>query len=319
MFNKKDSQKLVNKIKEYKNIIIAKHESPDWDAQGSAIGMKDIIVNNFQNKNVFIVGHIVGDETKIFEDEKLLNDEIIKSSLLITVDTANLERLDFQNKNEVKEIFKVDHHIKVDNYGNEELVDESAIACTQIIALWAKENSFTLTKQGAEGLYYGLITDSNRFMYDKTNNETFEAAMFLISFGIEIKKIYDSLYLKNLKSVKWLNKAFQKAEFVMGYPIAFIKIENADHENLNLHEEEVKSALYTMSNIKEIAIWFIAYESILSDKIKVSIRSRDYDVNKVAKMYNGGGHKLASGAKLNNFKEVDNLIEDLKKLLDNKL
>ncbi|QBQ08185.1 DHH family protein [Spiroplasma gladiatoris] len=315
----KNNEKLIKKICAYQNIIIAKHESPDWDAQGSALALKEIILDNFKNKKVFVVGDSIDPETLLIDDEKNLTKEIIESALMITVDTANFERIDFKNKNLVKEIFKIDHHIKIDNYANEEIIDENAIACTQILCKIAYTNKWKVSKKAAHNLFFGLITDSNRFLFDKTSIETFEAAIFLYKCGVEANQIYNSLYLKDLKLASWLNRAFNKIEFVKNYPIAFIKIKKEDYENTNLSEEEIKSALSTMSGIKEIAIWFIAYESFKTKKIKLSIRSRDYNISKVANLYQGGGHKLASGAKLANEEEINNFIEDLKKLIDNQL
>ena len=37
---------------------------------------------------------------------------------------------------------------------------------------------------------------------------------------------------------------------------------------------------------------------------RVSIRSRDLAINEIAAMYNGGGHKLASGAEAKDDKEI---------------
>ena len=54
-----------------------------------------------------------------------------------------------------------------------------------------------------------------------------------------------------------------------------------------------------------------ATEDIKNSLIKISIRSRGPIINKVAEKYNGGGHALASGAKVPSFEEVDMLIKDL--------
>ncbi|QEH62374.1 bifunctional oligoribonuclease and PAP phosphatase NrnA [Spiroplasma chinense] len=309
---------LIEKISQYENIIIAKHINPDWDAQGSALGLKEIILDNFENKKVFVVGHKFN-EDKLFEDEQLLTEEIISNSLMITVDVANFERIDFIAKDNVKEIFKVDHHIEVDNYGDFKLVDESAIACTQVVTLFAHEKNLKISSSAATYLYYGLITDSGRFLYTKTNQETFKTASILFSCGAKMEEVYNDLYTQDLKIKKWMNKGFSMATYIEGYPMAYIKVKKTDHSEFELTEEEVKLALNALAGIKEILVWFIAYESETTDKIKVSIRSRAYDINKVAQMYNGGGHKLASGAKLNNFEEVENIVNDLKKLIDNEL
>jgi phosphoesterase RecJ-like protein len=49
--------------------------------------------------------------------------------------------------------------------------------------------------------------------------------------------------------------------------------------------------------------------------IKVSLRSRDYSVNEVAEKFEGGGHRLASGAQLSSLDQVSKLVKELDKLL----
>ncbi|AKX34676.1 DHH family protein [Spiroplasma litorale] len=306
---------LVETINKYENIIIAKHKSPDWDAHGSAHGLKHILLNNFKNKKIFVVGWDI--ENKAVEpDELTLSEEIITKSLLITVDVANYDRIDFDRIDLVKNIFKVDHHIEVDNFAKDKLVDSTAIACTQVITLWAKENSLKIPKEAAYYLYYGLITDSARFLYKNTSSKTFEAAKVLTEQDIDIIKIYENLYLKNFEQAKWNSKCFQKIITLCNKKIAYLKIKKKYFKNKKLSEHEIKSSLSIFVNIKEIEIWYIAYQKKDSKSIKVSIRSRKYDVNKVANEFGGGGHILASGLTLKNWNEIKVLNNKLKELIN---
>ena len=66
-----------------------------------------------------------------------------------------------------------------------------------------------------------------------------------------------------------------------------------------------------MSNIKNIKIWTLVYFDEGLQKWKGSIRSREYDVSQIAIQFNGGGHKNASGGRIDNFKESF-LYEDIK-------
>ncbi|WP_338985003.1 bifunctional oligoribonuclease/PAP phosphatase NrnA [Spiroplasma endosymbiont of Diplazon laetatorius] len=306
---------LIEKIKNYENIIISKHVSPDWDTQGSAYGLREIILDNFKNKKVYVVGEKLNLGIRE-EDESQLTEEKVSSSLLITVDVANFERVDFSFKDKVKEVFKIDHHIEVDNFSENKIVDDSAIACTQVVTLWADSQKLKISKKAATYLYYGLITDSGRFLFEKTNGKTFMAAKILVEAGVIITEVYSDLFLKKFDLAKWHNKAFSMAEFTKDNQVAFIKVTSDFFENLNLGEEEVKSALTVLSGIEEIKIWALAYQTPQSEKVKVSIRSRNYNINSIATNYNGGGHKLASGAKLDSWNDLEKLIIDLEGLIN---
>ena len=51
------------------------------------------------------------------------------------------------------------------------------------------------------------------------------------------------------------------------------------------------------------------------NEIRLRIRSKGPVINELANKYNGGGHKLASGAKLNDFSELDKFVKDSDELL----
>ena len=63
--------------------------------------------------------------------------------------------------------------------------------------------------------------------------------------------------------------------------------------------------------INELLVWLVITEDKKNDLIKINIRSRGPIVNTIAEKYNGGGHKLASGAKVMTMDEADSLIQDL--------
>ncbi|PPE04763.1 DHH family protein [Entomoplasma ellychniae] len=301
---------LINKIKKYKSIIIAKHVKPDWDAQGSSMGLAYLIQQNFPEKQIYIPGDRLDDNKDFLANE--LTDEIIKVSLVITVDTAVKERIDFNKFDLAKETFKIDHHINIDSYADFEIVDENAIACTQVITLWANKMKLKWCAEAANNLYKGLLTDSGRFLFPNTKASTFEAARILLENGTNLKKIHDSLYVSDLKKKQYLNYAFSKLE-VTKEGVGWIIINKADQKLWNYNYEDYKSALGTMSGLNEIKIWALIIE--LEDEIKVSLRSRDFEIDKVANKYSGGGHKLASGCKLNKIEDYKKLVIDLKKVI----
>ncbi|ASP28736.1 DHH family protein [Spiroplasma corruscae] len=305
---------LLKIINENNYILIAKHKNPDWDAHGSAHGLKHIIQDNFKNKKVLVVGWDI-EKNQIEIDSNLLNEEIISKALLITVDVANYDRIDFDSINLINNIYKIDHHLEVDNYTSNKLVDTTAISCTQVITLWADENELIISKKAAYYLFYGLITDSSRFLYKNTNHKSFQAAMILTQKGIDITEIYTNLYQRSYEQAKWNSKCFNKIKFSKNKKIAFLILKRKHFKNKKLNEHEIKSSLFIFTNIKEIDIWYIAYKAKDSKKIKVSIRSKKYNINKVAQEFQGGGHILASGFVLDSKKYIKVLNKKLEKLI----
>jgi len=311
--NKDSAQILWDKINEYENIIIAKHIFPDWDALGSAEGLRNIINDNFKNKNVFVVGSLIDADGKIDDDK--LTKEIINSSLLITVDTANIERVDFEFKNDTKEIFRIDHHINDSPYSDYEYIFPDVIACTQIITLWATELKLNISKVAAEYLYKGLITDSGRFAYKSTDEKTFDAAKILVSKGIDIAQITRDVYKRTLKQAKWMAHAFSSMKIMEDINFAYCIGTYEDKKKYDLTCEQFKSALGSMSNIEGIDVWSFIYQMTPDSRIKISLRSNKIDINKLAVKYGGGGHKLASGGYLDDWSELELFLKYTKEYI----
>ncbi|WP_026389275.1 DHH family phosphoesterase [[Acholeplasma] multilocale] len=311
MIDKKVAKLLVKKIKKYTNIIIVKHQMPDWDAQGSALGMANIIAENFTGKEVYVVGDRLNDD-KTFMPKKKLTNKFVEEALIITVDTGNKARLDFDRFDMAKETFKIDHHIDVDRYADNQIIMVPAIACTQVVTMWAEMMKLKINKEAAHNLYLGLITDSGRFLFAKTNEITFRTAATLIEAGADLKAAHDYIFVSDLKMKKWKNFAFSKMVLTKT-GTGYIVITKEDYKGWGLEYNEIKAALGTMAGTDEIKCWFTVIE--MEDQLKVSLRSRDFDVNQVAMKYNGGGHKFASGAQLEKLEDVKKLAKDVDKLI----
>lgn len=311
MIQKKEAKMLLRTIKNANPIVIAKHQHPDWDADGSAFGLAYLIQENYPHKTVYVAGDRLA-KNHDFQMPIDFKPPFSSKTLLITVDTANLERLDFPYFKDMPTTIKIDHHPDLDSYAIFNWVDDNAIACTQMIIQLAQKANWKWNSQAANNLYKGLLTDSGRFLHAKTSIETFEAAAFVNKKGVDMKMVNEELYVDCLKNRQWWNYAFSKMN-VDEQGVASLVLQPKDYEEWKLTYEQIKSALSIMSGIAEIKIWTLIIE--WKNEFKVSLRSRNYDVSSVAHKYHGGGHKLASGAKLETLEEIPQLIEDLDNLI----
>lgn len=313
MIKLEDAKNLAKKIEEYSQIIIVKHQRADWDAQGSALGMAYLIQDNWNQKTIYVPGERLDQNQDFLPDDKM-NQEFIQKALLISVDTANAARLDFSDWKLCSEIIKFDHHIPTEQYGTINIVDEKTIACAQMVTEWGQMLELKFSPQAARNLYKGIVTDSGRFLFPDTNADTFKAAAFLLNVGFDFQAVNNELYVSNLKMRQWSNYAFSKMQ-LSPQGVAYILLEEKDYQGKDLDYNQIKTALSTMAGIIEIKIWFTVIA--IEGEIKVSLRSREYDVNSVAMQYHGGGHQFAAGAKLNTMDEHQKLLTDLNQLIIN--
>jgi nanoRNase/pAp phosphatase (c-di-AMP/oligoRNAs hydrolase) len=108
------------RIKKYEKISIFGHVNTDGDSHGSTFGLKELIKDNFKDKEVRVYTDIdknIPDNLRFLEEDEdknnrgLVDEEYIKESLAISLDTATMDRVGNQNYKKAKEVIKMDHHI----------------------------------------------------------------------------------------------------------------------------------------------------------------------------------------------------------------
>lgn len=299
---------VISKIKDHEKISLFVHTLPDPDALGSAFALKLWINLNFPNKEVDVVGINKLKKNKFnnfFKDfnEKDLSDSFIKNSLGIILDTANNSRV-WTNKNILcLETIRIDHHPKIENFSNFEWIDSTKISTCEMVGLFFKYMNLRINSKIIELLYLGLLTDSNRFLFNNTSKSTYDLMSWFSDFEFNKQKIHNLIYINNLAELKINNKLFRKAKFKNNIGYLLIK-------NKNIQTSKV----YLLENIKEARIWTTIYYDYELKTWKGSIRSRNIRINHIATKFNGGGHDFAAGFTIKKLSEFKLILSDLMKL-----
>lgn len=308
-------QRLYDLIQQYDTITIFRHVNPDGDAFGSQLGLKDIIETSFPNKKVYALGSDGADiQRKLFKQMDQVEDEVIQNSLAIICDTANHERIDDTRYMQAKHIVKIDHHIIVDSYGNDNIEIVSACATSEIVTQFLMEMTpfLTISVDGASYLYTGILTDSGRFMYASTSQHTFEMAAFLVKQGIDLEHITQTLYMKKAKDLQTMALIYQNYQ-VSTKGIAYYILTRDMMDTIQINREQASSYVYLLAGVEEYPIWMAVTQ--MDDLFKVSIRSRLINIQPIAALFNGGGHAHACGLTLNSIKQLEELIHALEQLI----
>ena len=303
-------KKIYKKIKEYDTIVIARHIGPDPDALGSQLALKDIILNTFPNKKVYAIGcptskfRYLGTLDKIDEIE-------IKDALLIVADTPDKKRVDSVNISLYKESIKIDHHPFIEKFCDLEYIDETASSVSQMIIELVYKTKLKMTKEAAEKLYIGLVADTGRFLFNYTTPKTFDLVSKLIKdTKIEFTNLYTNLYIRPIKEIRFLSYIYKNI-IITENGFGYLKITEDILSEYSVDPATAGNMVNELNFIDEIIAWGLFSIDKMNNNIRCTLRSRGPVVNEVATNYGGGGHAMASGVKLENFDQVDNLITDL--------
>lgn len=312
---------LKEKIEEFDRIIIFRHESPDYDAKGSQFGLAYWLRHNFPKKEIFTLGYTnVTLGRGLYPKPDNLSDEELKSKdfLAIVVDTANSSRVSDKRYKMAKYVVKIDHHPKIEQYGDLNIVTTKAAAASELIYKIVTHpifKGYSLEKDSAKFLYSGLVGDTGRFQNSSTTPYSLYAGSKLLEFGFDVQnEVYMGLYGKSINDFKIMKKIFDNYK-VSPKGVAYYHLDKDELKELNLDSDQVKIYLYLFSYCEEVKIWVSFAEDTRTNDWRASIRSRDIVINGVAAKYNGGGHKVASGARPKTYEDTLKLIIDLDNLL----
>lgn len=307
---KKSYKEILKQIKKYNTIVIVRHVGADPDALASQIALKDIIVNNFPLKKVYVVG-MPAYRFKYLGTLDKLTDEMYENSLLIVTDTPDKKRVDGVDTTRFSKTIKIDHHPFVEKYCDIECINDKASSASQIIIDFAFSMKLKITKEAAEKLYIGIVADTNRFLFSYTTPNTFDLVSKLIKeTDINFTSLYDNLYLRSLKELKFQSYIINNM-IVTENKFGYIKLTDDVLKKFDVDAATAGNMVNNFNYIEDFVSWAVFTEDKNNDFIRGSIRSRGPIINDVAAKFGGGGHKLASGVRLKNFEEVDKLVEAL--------
>ncbi len=303
-------KKIYRQIKKYDTIVIARHVGPDPDAVGSSMALKEIILNTFPHKKVYVVGCPVSKFRYMGMHDKMTED-LYQKSLLIVTDTPDQKRVDGVNTNLFAYKIKIDHHPFIEKFADIEWIDENASSASQMVMELTFFTPLKMTKSAAEKLYIGLVADTNRFLFYYTTPKTFDLVSRLLKeTKIDFSKLYENLYIRPYKEIKF--EGYIANHFtITENGFAYIKVTEDILKEYDLDAATSGNMVNEFNYIDEMLAWAIFTVDKNNENIRGSIRSRGPVINEVATLHGGGGHIYASGVRLKTFDEVDALIQDL--------
>ncbi len=314
--NQEIKNTILEKIRQYDKIVIARHQRPDGDAIGSSQGLAEILRLSFPDKAVIVADQDNSEYLAFLETEETDPDDVDYSDALgIVTDTANMDRCANKRIKEAKELIKIDHHIDMAPYGDFSWVEDDRSSVCEMIAsfMYTFRDVLTCNLKAATLLYMGMVTDSGRFKYKETKGDTLRLAGYLMDMGIDTETLHANLELETFEFFKFKAYVYDKME-ISENGVAYLYVDKAMQEQFHLSREQASNSVDFMNKIKGSLIW-IAFIDNPDGSIRVRLRSRFITVNELANRYGGGGHANASGATVYNLDEMKALVKDADELL----
>lgn len=321
-------KKAVSLIKENNNFLISSHINPEADAIGSELGFLNLlrklgkqgIIVNESNLPVECRELPGVKEIKQFPlakangfDNRKSNHGLVASGFDcgVYLDSGEASRVGKVDSllSKARRTLNIDHHFSNKRFAGVNWVDPSASCTCEMVFRLYKHFRVEIDKDAALALYAGIIADTGSFHYSNTAVSTHQIAAQLLKTGISPSKTYSMLFENNtLDGIRLLGQVLLAMESDCNGKIIWASLPTVKRfPEVDLAEE----VLGAMRSIKGVELAIIFKEAPDNKaQARINFRSQtDFDCNRLASEFGGGGHKNASGATVNgNLREIKKKI-----------
>lgn len=310
IISEQQQQLLTKAIDESKNVVVVAHTAPDGDAVGSSLALSgvlkklgksvEVVMPDALPKSImFLCG---ANDIKIYKENQDECSRIIDNAdTIFCLDFNEAKRVDsMQASLESASAYKImiDHHINPSDFCDMVISypqqSSTSLLVYKIIVQLAMDNM--IGKPEAEAIYTGMMTDTGNFSYNSNDSDIYIAISQLLQRGINKDEIYKIVCnTSTINKLKLNSYAISEKMEILEGGVAIITLSRAELNRYSYQKGDTEGLVNQPLGIEGVNISIFYREE--SGYVKVSLRSvGEYPVNIIASdLYNGGGHKNASG------------------------
>jgi phosphoesterase RecJ-like protein len=148
----------------------------------------------------------------------------------------------------------------------------------------------------ATALYVAVITDTNRFTLPNTTRETLSAAARLVELGASHVEASDRLYYDQpLDLTRLHGLCLDSLHLAANGKVAIAALTHAMFAATDTDAADTQEFADIPRSVEGVTVGVLLRE-MADQQVKISLRSRrDFDVERIAKKFGGGGHPQAAG------------------------
>ena len=305
---------MLNRFQEFlerqDRILLTTHENPDGDGTGAMLGLahylrargKEVRIVVCPALPAFLAFMDPGGWVEAFDPAGAHRDLAAWPGAWVVVDASEPRRLGPMHPLFLATPARkacLDHHLKEAPEGfDEEFTDPSASASAELVYDLAAPR-MALPLAMAEALYAGVVDDTGNFRFSNATAKVHRLAAELIELGVAPARVYQSLYHQGRpESLRIFGRAFDGMVLQEAGRYARLSLTQADFAACGAGHDDLEGLVNRPLELRGVEVSCLLHE-LADGRIKASLRSRERaDVNAVCRRFGGGGHRLASGAKL---------------------
>ena len=286
---------VLSEIERRQRFVLTSHARPDGDAVGSTLACAEILRRMGKQAEVVLHDRV----PRIYQQLPFAANVTqagrvngnFEAAILLECDNVQRTRLEGL---EGHFLISIDHHKSGRDFANLNWIDPKAVATAEMVFRLAKAARVDISADIATCLYTAVLTDTGAFMFQGTNEHTFELARELVLAGADpglcARPIYFGHSTAKLRLLGAALSALQRES-----SLAWIWVTQEQMERVGAREEDCEGLVNYALSIGDVEV-AVFFRELPDGRFRVSLRSKGLlDVAHIAEKFGGGGHSCASG------------------------
>lgn len=297
-------------------IVILQADNPDGDSLGSALALEQIL-GDMGKEPLLYCGVDIPAYLRYLRGWDRVNKDLPQQfDASIIVDTGadslfeQLEKSGQKGWIKAKPVIVLDHHATEANIDFASVIcNHTAVATGEVIYELARQLDWPLNQTAKEMVVTAIMSDSLGLVTESTSARSIHIIGELVEGGVSLANLEHArrdLMRKSPEVVHYKGELLQRVEYFNENRVAVITI---PWKEIERYSSEYNPSMLVLEDMRmttgtHIAIAFKTYNN---DRITAKIRANQgYPIaGALAEHFGGGGHKYASGFKIQNGRSFD--------------
>ena len=309
--------RILEIIERKRTFLITSHERLDGDAVGSELALYSLLRQLGKKADIYNQDETPENYRFLPGSEAILNDlhDVNRYDVALVVDCSDLNRVGrgFEEIAGIGTLVNIDHHVSNTHFCEISYVDPRASSAGELVYRLITRMGCPVNRDIATNLYAALLTDTGGFHYGSTGKETLLAAGNLVGWGANPQEISENIYENNpLAKIRLLGKALETLAFDLDGRVGYMVVWQNDLQAVGAIPGYTEGFVDLPRSISGVEISALFSEQN-DGRFKISFRSKGmFDVERVARAFDGGGHRNASACRIKgDFETVSRRVLDV--------
>ncbi len=307
---------IIAAINKGENFLITSHIKLDGDALGSELALYLTLIESGKKAVVYNEDQTPGHYSFLPAAEKILHElpDVNDFDVAFILDCSEIERVGDKAKEiaKIKKIINIDHHISNNGFSPLKLWDGQASSTGELMFRLFKQMNISMTPEICTNLYAAILTDTGGFRYASTSKDTLWVAGNLVEGGANPQWISENIYESDAPAkIFLLKKTLETISLDMENQVGSLVVTKKALSEAGATYEHTEGFVDILRSVKGISI-SVLYTQLDDNLYKLSLRSKGkVNVEKIAKMFGGGGHVNAAACRIQG--EIETIKRDILK------